>query len=74
LQTHLVQAFSLKLTEDESNRLYTILRMRVINQLERDQLYRWLDLPFEEGGLSLRSNIAEKVAEEVEIIMLLKYS
>lgn len=74
MQTHLVQAFSLKLTEDEMNRLYTILYMRVSSQLERDQLYRWLDLPFSKGGLSLRSSIAEKIAEEIEIIMLLKYS
>lgn len=74
LHTHLVQAFSLKMTEEESNRLYTILRMRVINQLERDQLYRWLDLPFNKGGLALRRSIAEKIAEEVEMIMLLKYS
>lgn len=74
LHTHLVQAFSLKLDEKQSNRLNTILRMRVINQLERDQLYRWLDLPFDKGGLALRSNVAERVAEEVEVVMLLKYS
>ena len=74
LHTHLVQAFGLKLDEEKSNRLRTILRMRVINQLEREQLYRWLDLPFDKGGLALRSNIAEKVAQEVEIVMLLKYS
>lgn len=74
LQKHLIQAFSLDFTEEEINRLYTILRMRVINQLERDQLYRWLDLPFDKGGMALHRSTAEKIAEEVEMIMLLKYS
>lgn len=71
--THLIELFSLHLTEEQNNRLSTILRMRVNNQLEREQLYQLLDISFEKGGLALRRNVAEKVAEEIEVLMLLKY-
>lgn len=73
LRDHLVKTFSLRLDESGLNRLSGILRMRVQGSLEREQLYRWFDIGFEKGGLALRPALAERLAEEVELIMLLKY-
>lgn len=55
-------------------RLSSILHLRIMNKIDRPDLIRWLDSPYNEGGLGLRSDIAARVAGEVEILMLLKYS
>lgn len=55
-------------------RLSSILHLRIMNKIDRPDLIRWLDNPYTEGGLGLRSDLAARVAGEVEILMLLKYS
>ena len=55
-------------------RFMSVLDMRVSNKVDRKGLTEWLDIPYKKGGVGLRKDVAAKVAREVEMLMLLKYS
>ncbi|MFZ2187338.1 MAG: ABC transporter ATP-binding protein [Candidatus Moraniibacteriota bacterium] len=73
LSAYLVQAFSLRLNEEQSARFEALLKERLDNATDCAGLGHLLDIPWEQEGLGLHKFTAERIAREVELILLLKY-
>ncbi|HWQ60274.1 MAG TPA: ABC transporter ATP-binding protein [Candidatus Fimivivens sp.] len=71
---YLITHFHLSLDETQSMRLKNILGLRIDSKIGQTELKKRLDLSLKQGGIGLHSQTAEKIAREVEMIMLLKYS
>jgi len=75
---YLDQQMDLGMQKKKNNPIFfrfkSVLRMRIMNKVDRHGLIDWLDISYDEGGVGLRKDTAEKVAREVEMLMLLKYS
>jgi putative ABC transport system ATP-binding protein len=71
---YLIKLYGLKLDEDIVLRFRAFLKLRVENKIDRFGLQQRLDTSKALGGCGLYKNSAEKVVEEAELIMLLKYS
>ena len=50
------------------------IKMRISNELTMDELLDLADRPIVKGGVGLDHRTAVKVAREIEIIMLARYS
>lgn len=74
LAGYLIDLFHLKLDSFQVLRLQTTLTLRIGSKIGQRELRKRLDLPVAGGGVGLHKTTAEKVAREVEVIMLLKYS
>jgi ABC-type lipoprotein export system ATPase subunit len=74
LEDHLVRIFSVHLADDARPRFFDFLKARMENKIDFEGLRKYLDQPKSAGGVGLHATTAEKLAREVEIIMLLKYS
>lgn len=74
LAEYLFERFHLKLSEKQLFRLRALLKLRLESQIGQIELQKRLDAPLISGGIGLHKTTAEKVAREVEVIMLLKYS
>lgn len=68
------KVFILEFNPEMKSRLAAFLKMRMENKIDFMSLRERLDVPAERGGLGLYKNTAEKMAREMEMIMLLKYS
>lgn len=66
--------FHFKIDQQQQQRLQHFLKQRLESKINRFELRRRLDTSRIRGGVGLYKNTAEKVAQEVEILMLLKYS
>jgi putative ABC transport system ATP-binding protein len=70
--------FNLGLNERTNSALFfrfkSILALRTSCKADKRQLFHWLDISYDEGGMGLRKDVAEKITREMEMIMLLKYS
>ena len=71
---YLEKYFKLEFDEAEEGLLYSILKLRIENLIDRKEFREKLNMSEEKGGLGLYKNTSERIAREVEIIMLLKYS
>jgi len=71
---YLEKYFKLELDESGEELFYSILKLRIENLIDRKELQEKLDTAKNEGGLGLYKNTSERIAREMEIIMLLKYS
>jgi putative ABC transport system ATP-binding protein len=74
LLKYLTSLFSLDLDEDLKRRFIDLLRRRILNGIDGQGLKRQFDLSRIGGGLGLYSGTAEKIAREIEVIMLMGYS
>ena len=73
LLDYLVDYFELKLTEEQTKRTKILLSLRVKNKISVAEIQKGFDMPVREGGSGLDKRTAEKMAREIEIIMLLTY-
>ncbi len=71
---YLIEKFKLKLGEMEKAKLLEYIKMRFANELAMDELLELVDRPVVKGGVGLDRRMAVKVAREIEIIMLARYS
>lgn len=74
LESHLTSLYPVHLTDELRPRFLDFLRMRMENKIDFEGLKNKFDQPKSKGGIGLHHATAEKLAKEVEIIMLLKYS
>lgn len=74
LANYLADAFNIELDNNLKNRFQSFLRMRIENKIDRLDFQKRLDAPIILRGLGLYKNTAEKIAIEMEVIMLLGYS
>jgi hypothetical protein len=73
LADYLGSFFELNLDEERKKKLVSLLEFRLENKLDHAELERKIDDAKVLGGLGLYKNKAERIAREVEIIMLLAY-
>jgi len=74
LAEYLIRMFKLKLSAEIAYRLQAFLKMRIENKIDGFALKERLDSPVDVGGVGLYKNTVAKVINEVEIILLTKYS
>lgn len=73
LGEYLTSHFSLVLNEEQQSRFYTILKQRTENKIDHTGLLHLLDLPVVKEGMGLHRFTAERIAQEVEMLLLIKY-
>jgi hypothetical protein len=71
---YLIEKFKLRLGEMEKTKLLEYIKMRLGNKLTMDELLELADRPIVKGGVGMNRRTAIKVAREIEIIMLARYS
>jgi len=74
LLEYLTSLFDLELDDVLRRRFMDLLRQRMLNGIDGHGLKSQFDLTRIGGGLGLYSGTAEKIAREIEIIMLMGYS
>ena len=74
LAGYLITHFHLKLDAKKLLRFQATLKLRIESQIGQIELRKRLDAPMIQDGVGLHKNTVEKVAREIEIIMLLKFS
>ena len=74
LGEYLIENFHLRLGEMEKIKFLEYVKMRIENELTMDELLDLVDRPVVKGGVGLDRRMAIKVAREMEIIMLARYS
>ena len=74
LSYYLIKKYNLTLNPEMMERFMTFLRLRVEYNIDRFGIEQRLDAGRILGGLGLYRSTAEKIAREIELIMLLKYS
>ncbi len=70
---YLVNIFELTLSEEQKKRSILLLSLRLKNKISIIEIQKGFDLPLRDGGVGMDKRTAEKMAREVEIIMLLNY-
>ncbi len=70
---YLVKKFELKMNADQEKRAKILLSLRVKNKISVTETQKGFDLPTREGGAGFDKRTANKIAREVEMIMLLNY-
>jgi putative ABC transport system ATP-binding protein len=71
---YLEHRFKMNLDEKAEVRLQALLKLRMENKIDLLGLEKKLDDSVADGGVGLYKQTVEKVAREVEILMLLKYT
>lgn len=71
---YVVNILKLQFTEDQVVRLSQLARLRIENKLSIIDLKKHLDRPVSERGMGLDKRTANKIAREVEILMLAKFA
>jgi putative ABC transport system ATP-binding protein len=74
LGEYLIENFHLRLGEMEKIKFLEYVKMRIESELTMDELLDLVDRPVVKGGVGLDRRMAIKVARELEIIMLARYS
>ncbi len=74
LADYLISHFHLKFDASRLLRFQAALKLRIESQIGQIELRRRLDTPYIQDGVGLHKNTVEKLAREIEIIMLLKFS
>lgn len=74
LMDYFMENFKMKLGEMETVKLSEYIKMRLANELAMDEFLDLVDRPVVKGGVGLDHRTAIKVARELEIIMLARYS
>ena len=73
LLQYLTMRFSLRLDEEHSARMMEIIRLRLENEINCDQLQEILDRSAETGGVGLYTATASHITKEIEMLLLLSY-
>ncbi len=74
LASYLITQFHLKLDAKRLLRFQATLKLRIESQIGQIELRKRLDAPMIQDGVGLHRNTVEKIAREIEIVMLLKFS
>jgi putative ABC transport system ATP-binding protein len=71
---YLIKIYDLKLGEDMALRFRSFVKLRLENKIDKFGLEERLDAPKTLGGVGMYKGSAEKIVNEIELIMLIKYS
>jgi len=70
----LIKEHDLRLDQESVQKMRGFVELRINSKIDKAELQRCLDVPKRLGGIGLYKNTAEKLAREVELMMLIKYS
>lgn len=70
---YLAKHFELKLNAEQEKRAKLLLSLRIKNKISIAEIAKGFDMPTREGGAGFDKRTAEKIAREVEMLMLLNY-
>jgi putative ABC transport system ATP-binding protein len=77
LRDHFIDYFSLKIPEADKEKTLAamdkIIRQRLKNEIIRDEVEKFFDLPLKDGGAGLDRREARRLAYRMELLMLGKY-
>jgi putative ABC transport system ATP-binding protein len=71
---YLIKTYDLKMSEDILLRFRSFIKLRLENKIDKFGLEERLDAPKMLGGAGMYKGSAEKVVNEIELILLIKYS
>ena len=71
---YIINILKLQFTEDQIVHLSQLARLRIENKLSIIDLKKNLDRPLSERGMGLDKRTANKIAREIEILMLAKFA
>ncbi len=71
---YIVNLLKLHFSDEQVINLARLVRLRIENQLSITELRRSLDRPVSERGMGLDKRTANKIAREIEILMLARFS
>ena len=71
---YMFKLFKIEMGEDIKLRVYSFLKLRIENKIDSSGLRQRLDSPIRLGGAGLYKPTVDKIAREIEILMLLKFS
>jgi putative ABC transport system ATP-binding protein len=74
ISSKLAENYHLKLGSMEGVKFVEYIKMRLENEISMDEFLNLIDRPVMKGGVGLDHRTAVKVARELEIIMLARYS
>jgi putative ABC transport system ATP-binding protein len=74
ISNYLTEKFKLKMEDMEKTKFVEYVKMRLMNEITMDEMLDLADRPVMKGGVGLDRRSAVKVARELEIIMLARYS
>jgi putative ABC transport system ATP-binding protein len=74
ISKYIIDFFKLHFTDDQIMKLARMIRLRLDNQLSIVELRKSLDRPVSERGMGLDKRTANKLAREVEILMLARFA
>lgn len=74
LGAYLRQRYELELDEKKTRHLAELISDRLKNRVGMNEFNRICDLPEKEGGLGLDRRTSRKVAHELELLLLIRYS
>ena len=74
IASYLMEFFKLELGEEIRLRFELLIRQRIQNKIDQEELRKKLDARTMLGGVGLHKKIAEKASREIEIIILMKYA
>ncbi|MDD3486971.1 MAG: ABC transporter ATP-binding protein [Candidatus Moranbacteria bacterium] len=74
ISDYLIEKFKLRMEDMEKTKFVEYVKMRLMNELNMDEFLDLADRPVMKGGVGLDRRTAVKVAREMEIIMLARYS
>jgi len=70
---HLIRSFIKYVDDSQKERMESLVRKRLSNEIDRETLKTALDLPFKEGGVGLDKRLVKKIVRELEVILLVKF-
>ena len=71
---YMMSLFKIELADEIKIRLVSFIRLRIENKIDSAGLKQRLDSSIKLGGVGLYKPTVDKIAKEMEILMLLKYS
>jgi putative ABC transport system ATP-binding protein len=74
LSGYIISFFHLDLSGSKKEKLDQLMLDRLENRIGIEELVKILDMPEQKGGLDFNKKTARKIARELEIILLMRYS
>jgi ABC-type lipoprotein export system ATPase subunit len=74
ISKYVIEFFKLNFTDEQRMKLSRLIELRMDNQLSIIELRKSLDRPISERGMGLNKRTANKLAREIEILMLAKFA
>ena len=71
---YLDSLYEIKMDKEKIGKFSQIIFDRIGNRIGRDEFVKIVDMSEKEGGLGMNKRTAQKISQEMEVILLLRYS